>query len=389
MFQKILSIFKKKEISSEPKAETQIENDPNANQSTNQESAQKVSLIKRFNDAFPKFFQAFRFYFIFGANIILVFFAVKYFLEYRDKSLYDSINNNQTILVNVETDEIFVGSLFKTEEEKAQTLAYEPSPEELPPEPFSELQKISIDKPYKSPPISQEDMNKSKISIVFIELGLNKEMTLAVLDLGNKFSLGFTPYATDIGDWVEQANSKSFEVFINLPMQAADYPYSDPGPFAMLHNLSIGENLSRLDAIIQKNERIIGFYSKPNESFTNSRSNFLPILNKIKEKNLVFLSGNIDAYKTIDSYCNLVDIACSSSAITIDSDLNESTIKKNLQILEGLSLTQGSSIGIVRAYPITLKIIKQWADNLNPNNIKLVPLGAIIDFEYKNKNAKK
>lgn len=393
MFQKILSIFKKKEPQTHSVSEGTTEGIQNSESSekssTSPSQPKKIGILEKLNSKFPKFFTAFRFYLLLLINAALIATTSKFFLEYRDKSLKDSINNNQTLLVNVETDEIFVGTVFKSEEEKVQEQAAEIMPESLPPEPFSEIESISGEKPYKSPPISQEDITKSKISILFIELGLSKEMTLGVMDLGNQFSLGFTPYASDIGDWVEQANSKNFEVFMNIPMQANDYPYSDPGPFAMLHNLSIGENLSRLDGIIEKNKRILGLYSRPGESFTSSRSNFLPVLNQIKSKNLLFFNGNIDSSKTIDSYCSLVDIACSSSAVTIDSELTEVAIKKNLEILEGLALTQGSSIGIVRAYPITLKLVKNWADNLNPNNTKLVPLGAMIDFEYKIKNAKK
>ena len=390
MFQKILSLFKKTNTSiGNPDSEPESNPESAESSSTNDE-VKKTSLLQKFNDRFPKFFVALRFFIIVSVNSLLLIASAKYFMEYRDNSLSSSLENNQTILVNVETDEVFAGSLYQTQQEKEEHKALEPELEELPPEPFSELQKINNEGAYRAPPISQENITKSKVSILFIDLGLNKEMTLSAIDLGNQFSLGFTPYATDLSDWIEQANSKDFEVFVNLPMQASDYPYSDPGPFAMLHNLSIGENLSRLDGILEKNKKIVGFYSNPGESFTSSRSNFLPILNQMKSKELLFLSSNIENEKTINSYCLLVDIPCSSSSITIDSELNEQVIKKNLQILEGLALTQGRSIGVVRAYPLTLKLVKEWSDRLNPNNIAVVPLGAMIDFDYKiKKNGKK
>ena len=54
-------------------------------------------------------------------------------MEYRDNSLSSSLENNQTILVNVETDEVFAGSIYQTQQEKEEHKALEPELEELPP----------------------------------------------------------------------------------------------------------------------------------------------------------------------------------------------------------------------------------------------------------------
>lgn len=390
MFKKILTIFRKKEKqeSGEPSDSSESLNS-SASADSNEENP-NLGLFKRFNTKFPKFFLALKFYIILTTNIAVVLFGIKFIMEYRDISLSNSIINNQTILVNVETDEIFVGSLYKSDEEKVRDeQEAEISPEEIPAEPFTGTQKIQFEQPYRSDLISESDASKAKIAILFIDLGLNRETTNAVMELGNKFSLGFTPYAPDLSNWIEQANSKKFETYLNLPMQAADYPFSDPGPHAMLNNLSIGENLSRLGAILDKNKKIIGLFSKSGENFTSSRTNFLPILNNLKENKLLFINGNIEAAKTIDAFCSTAEIQCPSANMIIDSELNESTIKKNLQILEGLALKNGSAIGFANAYPITIKTINEWQQKINPNSLVIVPLSALVDFEYKSKNDKK
>ena len=52
-------------------------------------------------------------------------------------------------------------------------------------------------------------------------------------------------------------------------MQPTDYPVNDPGPYAMINNLSKGENVSRFNWIATRSDKIAGYYTNEDETFSN------------------------------------------------------------------------------------------------------------------------
>ena len=80
---------------------------------------------------------------------------------------------------------------------------------------------------------------KVKIAIVVSGLGLSASATQGALQgLPSAVTLGFAPYATDVGEWVARARSGGHEVLLEIPMEPFDFPDSDPGP----HTLRSGQD---------------------------------------------------------------------------------------------------------------------------------------------------
>ena len=80
---------------------------------------------------------------------------------------------------------------------------------------------------------------KLKIAIVMSGLGLSARATQGALDgLPAAITLGFLPYAGDVGHWVALARARGHEVVLQVPMEPFDFPESDPGP----HTLRAGQD---------------------------------------------------------------------------------------------------------------------------------------------------
>jgi uncharacterized protein len=204
-------------------------------------------------------------------------------------------------------------------------------------------------------------------------------MTLEAMQLSKNFTLGFSPYANNVDEWIDQAVSKGFETLINLPMQPIDYPVNDPGPYAMLQNLSIGENLSRLDWILSRSKKIVGVYSNANETFSSSRANVLPVLENLKKHRKILAYGNITNDQSLNSLSSSIGNEYSAVNINIDEELNEAKISSNLLRLEGIATTQGFAVGYINPYPMTMKMVNEWMEGLDKKTTTIVPLSNLFD----------
>lgn len=292
----------------------------------------------------------------------------------HSQSLSESaLNSSSAVLVNIVTDEIFNGKLYVEEEHK------EAQPENSVELTATSEQDQNSPLKYRSTPCEEvKSRNTNKIAIVITNLGLNKSNTLSALNLRKEFTLGFTPYSMDLDDWISQATNKGFEALVNLPMQPLDYPVNDPGPLSMLLNLSNNENLSRLSQIMLKSEKVVGFYSDQAEVFSQSKSSFSPIASEIAKGKYMFLYGNTSNVSVMSEICKAVDLECQTNSLVLDQDLDEDAIKKQLLALEGISYAKGFAVGFIRAYPLTINILKSWSDALNPDSIALVPISVTL-----------
>lgn len=300
---------------------------------------------------------------------------------YNYESVINAIQNNQAVMVNVETDEIFAGAVYKEPSQEG----VEDVAEEVPSEPSmgaqtNEMPKTPLD--YRS--AQPQNVAPAKVALVVTGLGLSKNMTLDALDLPAKLTLGFSPYAADISDWINQAVAKDFEVLLQLPMQPSDYQVNDPGPYAMLHNLSHGENLTRLDELMSRSEKVVGFYTPINETFSSSRADITPVLNHIREKDYLLLYGNGSNIPTMTDLCDSTALECLYSTGSIDDDLVEDKIKKRLLLLEAEANQKGYAIGYLNAYPLTISTVKKWMDEINPKHISVVPASTLLPPRAKN-----
>lgn len=283
-----------------------------------------------------------------------------------------AIENGQMALVNLESDGVIVGkTVIDSLQKEALAKQYAEAQAKHQPQEEAVVKEEQPKQTFRASPLTEEDKVKHKIVLIVTDLGLSKSMTLEAMQLQKYFTLGFSPYANNVDEWIDQAAAKGFETIINLPMQPIDYPVNDPGPYALLQNLSIGENLSRLDWVLSRSKKIVGVYSNANETFSSSRANVLPVLENLKKNRKIIAYGNITNDQSLESLANSVGAEYSPVNINIDEDLNEAKITSNLLRLEGIATTQGYAIGYVNPYPMTIKMVNNWLEGLDKKSIAI------------------
>jgi len=310
-------------------------------------------------------------------SLILVVTCLIVFNSNSKKSTELAIQNGQMALVNLESDTIIVGrTISDTKKKEAIAQEFNKSQEKIT---NPELAKDEANThAFKAPELPVEDSKKNKIAIIVKDLGLSKSMTLEALQLPQTFTLGFSPYANNVNEWIDQAAKKGFETLINIPLQPTDYPVNDPGPRAMLQNLSTGENLSRLDWILSRSNKILGVYSLDNETFSTSRANISPVLESLQKKDKILIYGNMTNDRSLENLSASIGTSYAAVNVNIDDELDEEKIKNNLLKLEGISISNSVAIGYINPYPITIKAVNKWLSELDNNSVIIAPLSSLI-----------
>ena len=124
-------------------------------------------------------------------------------------------------------------------------------------------------------------------------VGLNEQRTeTAINDLPLNISLAISPYARDLQTVAREARAMGHEVFLELPMEPADFPLSDPGPRALLTSLSEGENLVRLEWLLARFPGYAGLVSRQGSKFGSLDSAIRPVIEFISRTGLMYVEAS-------------------------------------------------------------------------------------------------
>lgn len=212
-----------------------------------------------------------------------------------------------------------------------------------------------------------------RVAILVTGLGHSRASTEAAIKLPQEVTLSFSPYAKDTPVLARNARALGHEVMVDLPMETADYPASDPGPYAMLSILTPQENTSRLIWVLSRFQGFTGVFTPMTEKLTSNATFIAPLWAELKKRGLMMVLGNAENTPPDERSHGVI-----KAALVVDSELSKSAINEQLKKLEEAARKEGFAIGIGQPYPMSLTLINAWADGLKKRGITLAPVSALI-----------
>ncbi len=220
---------------------------------------------------------------------------------------------------------------------------------------------------------------KFKIAIVVSGLGVSASATKAALDnLPSGVTLGFAPYAGDVGQWVSQARGRGHEVLLQIPMEPFDFPDSDPGPHTLRAGQDEAANIQRLTWALSRFTGYAGVTNLLGQRFLSDSSALSPALTYLNRRGLYFFDNGAAAQSVAPNVAAQVGIPAVQSNATVDGIQTALEIDRRLSELETQARTSGSAVGSAFLYPVSIARIAAWAKGLQARGFVLVPVSAIV-----------
>jgi polysaccharide deacetylase 2 family uncharacterized protein YibQ len=215
-----------------------------------------------------------------------------------------------------------------------------------------------------------------KIAVIVRGLGLSSAAAeTAVNRLPASVSLAFTPYARDRAQaWAAAARRNGHEVLVDLPMEPADYPATDPGPRAIMSGLDTRENLARLDWLLAQVDREVGAVAQMGAAVLTDPQAAEPVLRALKERGLMFVDNGAVADSAAREVARRLDLPFAVNDRTLDGgQVSRRAIESRLVEAERLAREQGLAVVMAHPYPVSLDLLVDWTAELETRGFVLVP----------------
>lgn len=219
----------------------------------------------------------------------------------------------------------------------------------------------------------------ARIAILINGMGLSEVATTeAINKLPGPITLAFGPYGRNLQGWVRQARSAGHEVMLQVPLEPFDYPDNDPGPHTLLTKLPAEENMKRLHWIMSRFTGYMGITNHMGAKFAAAQKAFLPVLEELKSRGLVFLDDGTSARSTAGRIARDLGLGFSVAQVAIDAQQAPVDIKRALAQLEVMAKENGLVIGVGTSLPITIQQVSKWSKTLADKNLVLIPVSAAL-----------
>jgi uncharacterized protein len=219
---------------------------------------------------------------------------------------------------------------------------------------------------------------RSRLAIVVFGLGLSAAPTeTSIKDLPGAVTLAFEPYARQLPEWVERAHAAGHEILLSVPMEPADYPRQDPGPYTLLTSLDAKENVRRLDWVLSRATGYVGVANIMGARFSGSRTGLLPVLEELRKRGLMFVDGRPAEQSAAESLAGPMALPHVTSDRTLDADATREAIDRRLSELEDVARRRGAALGVGFIYPVTVARVAAWAKTLEQKGLVLAPVSAL------------
>lgn len=220
---------------------------------------------------------------------------------------------------------------------------------------------------------------KFKIAIMVSGLGLSTIATKTALDsLPAGVTLGFAPYADDVGQWVAQARGKGHEVLLEIPMEPYDFPDSDPGPHTLRAGQEEEDNTQRLTWALTRFTGYAGVTNLLGQRFLSDSEALSPTLTYLARRGLYFFDNGAASQSVAPMVAGQVGIPAAQSGAAVDTIQTALEIDRRLSELETQARANGSAVGSAFLYPVSIARIAAWARGLESRGFVLVPVSAIV-----------
>ncbi|MDB5439990.1 MAG: hypothetical protein JWM33_2417, partial [Caulobacteraceae bacterium] len=205
--------------------------------------------------------------------------------------------------------------------------------------------------------------------------GLNPQTTRAAIEtLPPEVTLSFAPYAEDLQGWIDMARAAGHEVLLEAPMEPADYPANDPGPYTLLAAARPEDTARKLEWLLSRATGYFGVTNYQGSGFLAASGPVATLAANLKKRGLAFVDDGQPAARA----AQLTGVLRGSSQSVIDDELSTTGIQSRMSALETSAQKTGAALATGLAYPLTIDQAIAWTAQLSSRGFQLAPASALI-----------
>jgi polysaccharide deacetylase 2 family uncharacterized protein YibQ len=237
-----------------------------------------------------------------------------------------------------------------------------PKPEPRMPQKKSTEPKAKAASEAAKPQSPEPERTLPRLALVIDDLGyMQPELVTRLCSLPVPFSVAVLPYQEFTRDSADIAYRLGKEVMLHLPMEPIGYPGPgrDPGPNAILYNLSESEIRRRVRMALDGIPHRVGVNNHMGSRITPDRARMGWVLQELKSRKLFFVDSRTEKDSVAFDVAEELGIPAVQRKVFLDDDKAFPEMEKQWDRALKLAEKDGSVLIIGHIYPETVEALEK------------------------------
>jgi len=219
----------------------------------------------------------------------------------------------------------------------------------------------------------------ARVVIVLGGMGISQTSTQqAIRKLPPNVTLAFAPYGNSLKRWMEEARKKGHELLLQIPMEPIDYPQSNPGPHTIRAEANLQENLANLHWSMSRITNYVGVMNYLGNKILSQPASLSPIFAEISKRGLLFVEDGTVQNSVGEGVAVKELVPYARANVLLDNVRSRAAIADKLVKLAEEAKRTGLAIGVGNAFPDTIDLVSQFANQARQNGIEITPVSAVV-----------
>ena len=215
------------------------------------------------------------------------------------------------------------------------------------------------------------------VAIIIDDIGYDRHIADQFMAMDVPLTFSMLPYGPFCRAIVEQARAKGLEIMLHLPMEPNEYPMVNPGPGALLAEMSADEFIAQLRKNISQVQGIKGVNNHMGSRISSSPGRMRQIFSILKKQNLYYVDSRTTTETVARPSARLLRLPFAERDIFIDHFDDPDFIRSQLERLIQRARRQGYAVGIAHPHANTVRIIDAFLPRLK-EQVTLVPASMVV-----------
>ncbi|MDZ5761773.1 Divergent polysaccharide deacetylase family protein [Candidatus Cyrtobacter comes] len=221
-----------------------------------------------------------------------------------------------------------------------------------------------------------------RIAVIVSNLGhIEENIEYLKGNFSKKVTLGFSPYTKSLTGVTSSLKSEGWNSLILMPMQPANYPLDNLGPYCLLDNIPDVENHSRMEWIMDKISFSEGVYLNTDQIFTLSSDDTMWFLKGMEIKldelgrKIMMMYYDTNDIHFIEKYYEKLSLSAINLLkidVAIERNATDQEINQAFGYAELISSSRGLAVVICDSKLNILQQLKKWMGQLDGKGIELI-----------------
>lgn len=218
---------------------------------------------------------------------------------------------------------------------------------------------------------------RPKVSIIIDDMGYDRKMTRKFLQLNAVLTYSILPFSPLQEEIMAAARKNHLDTMLHLPMEPTEYPLINPGPGALLTDMTPDELIDQLKKNIRSMPGIKGINNHMGSRLTEISVQMYQIFSVVKKEKLFFIDSRTTAATLCKPSARLLRIPFAERDVFLDHENKPDAIRNQIMQLIQKATEKGEAIGIGHPHPATYRVLSEMLPELK-RKVKLVPASEVV-----------